>query len=254
LHPDVESRRARTGSLTHATSRFAAADGLLTASSKGWYFLSADFAALLDPALVDRPLLDAIAEWQKNNLNPFAKKRAARRRDPALSASAVGVTLSNGQTRPLHPGPSSDILKAFIEQFVPRLVSPEVLFISQSGQTVDLIEEKSLRAIGLTVDQQQLLPDCLVADLDEQHQALWFIEVVATDGPITEARKTALLAWAAPAGVSRDQCRFVTIFASRTSSEAKKCLPRIALGSSSWYSDEPDSLLTCDPINTQITN
>lgn len=223
-----------------------------TTSPKGRYFLAADFAALFDPALADDALEQAIAQWQHDHLNAIAMQRALLQRDPSRSAESVLVTLPDGRQRSLHPGDSSVILKRFIEQFTQRLGTPHVLFISQSGQPVDLIEDRSLRSIGLSIEQQRLLPDCLIADLDSETPGLWFVEVVATDGPITDERKQRLLDWAAPAGMAVEQCFFVTAFMSRTSPQARTCLSRLAVGSYAWFADEPNSVLTWGPRMTPV--
>jgi hypothetical protein len=76
-----------------------------------------------------------------------------------------------------------------------------------------------LATLGLSVDQQRFLPDCLIADLAGE-ESLWLVEVVASDGPVTEGRRETMIRWATDHGLAEDRCRFLTAFTSRTSAEA----------------------------------
>ncbi|HZD14495.1 MAG TPA: hypothetical protein VE196_05080 [Pseudonocardiaceae bacterium] len=61
-------------------------------------------------------------------------------------------------------------------------------------------------------------------------------------------RKQLFLRWATDHGVLAERCRFLTAFASRTSSEAKKALPRLARGTYAWFLDEPDGVLSWEDL------
>lgn len=221
-----------------------------TSSARPRYTLEFAFATLMAPELAGEELAAAIAQWQKTHLTPVARQRAAQRNDASLDADSVTIILPEGGTRALHPGASSQILKGVIENFATaRLQQPNVLFISQSGEKLNPLDVQRLNNIGLSVDQALLLPDCLIADLAEESSDLWFVEVVATDGPITAERKQKLLDWAASQNVPAERCQFLTAFQSRTASAAKKALPRLANGSHAWFADEPDSLLSWDELN-----
>ena len=198
-----------------------------TNAAQGRYTLTTEFAALFDPTLTGDALTEAIDTWQKANLTPIGKARAAARAAQAKNESAIVVTVPGGGTRSLDVGKSSIILKVFIEVGVPAMLSePHLIFISQSRVPVGTVDNQYLKQIGLNLDTLGVLPDCLLADLEED--TLWFIEVVATAGPIAEARKAKLLDWAVAAGVDPGDCRFLTAFESRTSSPAKKLLPVLA--------------------------
>jgi hypothetical protein len=79
-----------------------------------------------------------------------------------------------------------------------------------------VVDDALLQRLGLPIDQRTLLPDCLIVDLDPVNPEFWFVEAVFSDGPITEPRKEAFLAWAADNGLDVTQCRFLTAFTSRT--------------------------------------
>jgi hypothetical protein len=52
-----------------------------------------------------------------------------------------------------------------------------------------------LEQLGLAVNPSTLLPDLLLLDAAGPG-TFWFVEVVATDGPVDEARKAAVGTWA----------------------------------------------------------
>ncbi|MFJ4861421.1 BsuBI/PstI family type II restriction endonuclease [Streptomyces sp. NPDC088748] len=221
---------------------------IATTSPRPRYTLEPGFAALLAPSLSGSELEDAITEWRSTHLTPTGRRRASLLRDPALSSDSIEVQLPGAGTRTLHPGASSWILKGVVEKFAASLVEPNVLFISQPGEKVNLLDGKALKDMGLEVDQATLLPDCLMADLAPSRDEFWFIEVVASDGPVTEERRQALIDWATAHGLEAEKCRFLTAFESRTASEAKKSLPVLAHGSYAWFANEPDGLLSWDEL------
>jgi hypothetical protein len=220
-----------------------------TTSARPRYTLEPGFAALMAPELTGEELVAAITQWQATHLTPTGRRRAALLSDPSRSADSITIHLPGGGTRTLHPGASSRILKGVVEQFaIARLQTPNVIFISQSGEKVNLLDGQGLSDMGLQVDQALLLPDCIIADLAEDRDDIWFIEVVATDGPITEKRKQDLLEWATSQNHPAERCQFLTAFESRTASAAKKSLPQLARGSHAWFANEPDSLLSWDEL------
>ena len=220
-----------------------------TNSSRGRYTLTPEFAHLFDPELQGDELRDAIAEWQETHLTPVGRARAQHRLTSGRSEAGVAVRLPGGRTRQLHPGESSAILRGVIEECAPLLLSePVVVFISESGEPVSVVDGAALDHLGLSLEQQTLLPDCLLFDLDPSRGEVWFIEVVASDGPLTDSRKADLLAWAEANGLRRDRCCFLTAFASRTASTSKRDLPRLASGSFAWFADEPGHILSWDEL------
>ncbi len=212
-------------------------------SSRGRYSLAPDFARLLDPALTGNNLTQSAREWQDRNLTMTARLRAQRARDAARASHAIAVTLPGGGSRNLLPGQSSVILKGVIEEWTKMLDDPVVVFISQSGEKVNVLDGQLLAVLGLSVDQQRFLPDCLIADLGGQ-ESLWLVEIVASDGPVTEERLQTMIRWATNHGIREERCQFLTAFTSRTSAEAKRALPVLARKSYAWFLDEPDALLS----------
>lgn len=66
------------------------------------------------------------------------------------------------------------------------------------------------------------LPDTILVDLAPAEPLLVFIEAVATDGPITDARRSALLGLVKAAGFKDSQIAFVTAFQDRNAAAFRR--------------------------------
>ncbi|SDN09685.1 BsuBI/PstI family type II restriction endonuclease [Actinacidiphila guanduensis] len=224
-------------------------ESVKTTSPKARYTFAPEFAKLLDPALVGEELNEAIKAWQNEAFGPVALSRVDEVRRKAKGEAGVSVHLPDGTVRQLSTGESSWILKGVIEKFCPRvMLEPRVLFISQSEEKARPEDIAFLKKIKMPLDAAKLLPDCLIVDLAKERGHFWFIEAVATDGPITEARKKEFIKWASKGGLPIDKCRFLTAFEGRGYGPAKVALPKLANHSHSWYLDEPAMVLTWDSL------
>ncbi|MGA2793178.1 MAG: BsuBI/PstI family type II restriction endonuclease [Roseiarcus sp.] len=222
--------------------------GLATTSSKPRYALQAGFAALFDPALKDEPLDAAIAAWQDRSLSAGALARVRLQQRSATAAqSKILVKLPNGETRQMEAGPSSVITKAVVEVFAPRFLGdPAVLWISESGNKVIQRDDDLAQSLGLKIETDKLLPDTILVDLAPAEPLVVFIEAVATDGPITEARRGAFIELIMAAGFKATQIAFVTAFRDRDAAAFKKAIPNLAWGSFAWCLSEPEHLIALD--------
>ncbi|MBV1800179.1 BsuBI/PstI family type II restriction endonuclease [Siccirubricoccus sp. G192] len=105
------------------------------------------------------------------------------------------------------------------------------------------------RALGITLDAATLLPDVVLVDLDPPGRPgevlLVFVEVVASDGPVTEQRQRALLDLiaASPRRYRPEDAAFVTAYMDRGGDPARRTLPALAWRSFAWFVSEPDRLL-----------
>lgn len=81
---------------------------------------------------------------------------------------------------------------------------------------------------------------------------LIFVEVVHTDGPVNDARKTALLQIAGGAGFAPQHVAFVTAYLDRASPTFRKTVSSLAWGSYAWFASEPDSLMVFSGKPLQI--
>jgi hypothetical protein len=222
--------------------------GIATTSPKGRYALQSAFASLFDPTLRHEPLASAISAWQAENLSLGALARVRlQHQSSAAAKSKVLVTFPSGESRQMAAGPSSVITKAVVEVFAPRfLANPAVLWISESGNKVVQRDDALAREIGVIVDIGKLLPDAILVDLGPKEPLIVFVEVVATDGAITESRRTALLELTTDAGYQERHVAFVSAFADRNSAAFKRAIPDLAWGSFAWCLSEPEHVIAFD--------
>ncbi|HEX9159991.1 MAG TPA: BsuBI/PstI family type II restriction endonuclease [Rhizomicrobium sp.] len=219
--------------------------GLATTSPAPRYALKKGFADLFDPALRDSNLQRRVKQWQNANLSAGALARVTLLRKGAFADDAdVAVKFPNGETRRLAPGPSALITKSVIETFAPKFLKrPGVVFLSESRNKVVARDDELARAIGLHIRAERNLPDIVLVDVGPKHPLLIFCEVVATDGPITEQRKTALVEISKDGGFPSRHLAFVTAYLDRSTAAFKKTVDSIAWGSFLWFASEPEHLL-----------
>lgn len=220
--------------------------GLATTSAKPRYAITPAFAELFAEKLTGEELTKAIAIWQKKHLSAgaLARIKIVKRGAAAAGEKEILVTFPNGETRRMAPGPSSVISKAVIEEFTKRfLEAPAVIFLSESANKVVARDNDLAAGIGLHIESDRNLPDIILADLGPDEPVLVFIEVVATDGAITPARKQALLDVAAGGGFGTEHLVFVTAFHDRAASAYRKLVSDLAWGSFVWFVSEPEKII-----------
>lgn len=213
------------------------------------YAMNSGFAELFNPKLSHEDFLLKVSTWQERYLNKAALSRIKIIKASATaSIDAVVVNDPSGTTRSLSPGQSSLIAKAVIEVFAPQfLKNPAVLWLSESGKKVVTQDNELARALNLTIDPKKALPDLILVDLGEKvdgsDMLVLFIEIVATDGPITRERKAALTALALDAGFHVDSLAFLTAFSDRSSQPFRKAMSDLAWGSFAWFCSEPEHII-----------
>jgi hypothetical protein len=218
---------------------------LATTSSKPRYAMADDFAALFDPSLTGESFAKAVVAWQSERLEPLALARIELLRQGAAAVvNRVDVMLPSRTVRQLAPGPSSIISRAVVEVFAPAfLYKPAVVLLSESGDKIVAQEEKLISSMGLKIDHSKLLPDIVLFDLEFGKELLVFVEVVATDGPISESRRKDLLKIAADARISPHRIAFVTAYRDRSEPAFKKTFGSIAWDTLVWFMAEPDHVM-----------
>jgi len=214
--------------------------GVKTTSSHCRWALADAFADLFDPSLDGERLATRIGAWCEQHMSPGARLKALTAQRREESAHATLVQLPDGTSRTLEPGEASAILKGVIEQWAPaRLRDPVVLTISEPGDKLYVADAALIERLELAIDVGTLLPDAVIVDIGMGPPQFWIVEVVATDGPIDEERKEALLRWADSQRIPLDCCQFLTAFASRNAGPARRRLKDLASGTYAWYADEP---------------
>lgn len=219
--------------------------GLPTTSGKPRYALGRQFAALFEPDLAGDDLEEAIARYRAEKLDVSSLARIAIVQAGAASgAQGVLVRFPSGETRRLAPGPSSVISKDVVEVFAPRfLKQPAVLWLSESGVKVVHRDDVLARSLGLSIAADLNLPDLILADIGGARSLIVFVEVVATDGPINERRREALVEVSDAAGFARSDVALVTAYNDRSDSAFRRSVPELAWGSYAWFRSEPEHLL-----------
>jgi hypothetical protein len=214
--------------------------GVKTTSPAPRWALTDTFADLFSPESTGDALIDAVDAYREAHMGPGGRVKALVARQRSDRTHAVEVTLPGGTVRQLEPGEASVILRGVIEQWAPaRLNDPIVLTISEPGDKVYTADAAVIHQLGLAIDSNTLLPDALLADVGSDPPAFWIIEAVATDGPIDDDRKRALLQWATEQRIPDGSCQFLTAFGSRNAAPAKRRLKDLATGTFAWYADEP---------------
>jgi hypothetical protein len=221
---------------------------LAPSSSSPRYALKRPFAALFDEALTGETLELAIKKWQDQNLSQEALTRImlSHRTTDKGKKDVVLVQCPDGEVRRMAPGESSEITKAVIEVFAKTFLrNPALIFLSESKKKVIEQDNDIAKAIGLKIDASKVLPDVVLADLgsEEQPTIIVFVEVVATDGAVTDTRKEALLKYAREAGFAEKNIAFLTAFRDRTSTGYQKVYRRLAWGTFGWFVSEPNNLM-----------
>jgi hypothetical protein len=213
-----------------------------TNSSKPVWTLEPGFAALFDPSLRGTNLDQRVKKWQDENLTEVLHGRLRATQAAHTSQHEVEVSLPDGGVRRLGAGLSSLIAKGVVEDLAQRaLVKPQVVSLSEGREHVSPEDQVLLTRLGLEMTSDRLLPDIVL--FDSSSKTLWCIEVVATDGPINEMRKTSLIEWANAAGFIEEKMRFVTAFESRTSQIFRTRIATIARNTDVWFLDEPKLLM-----------
>ena len=216
-----------------------------TTSSKPKYALDPGFAGLFNQELSGDELGQAIEAWQAANLNKAALARLVLAKNHAAASAAQGrvlVAQPDGNTLTLAPGDSSHIAKEVIERFSKLFLrDPALLWISESARKV--VDPALASKLGLKIDPSKHLPDVILVDVGGPEALLVFVEVVHSDGPIDERRKTALEDLAKEAGFDPKHLAFVTAFSDRGSPAYKKLAPDLAWGSFVWFASEPDCVV-----------
>jgi hypothetical protein len=134
--------------------------------------------------------------------------------------------------------------------FAPAFLgNPRVAWISDSASKAPFRDAPLEKALGISLDAATLLPDVVLVDLDPPGRAgevlIVFVEVVASDGPVTEQRRRALLTLIAlaPRACRPEDAAFVTAYRDRGVDPARRTMPALAWRPCAWFVSEPDKLV-----------
>ena len=218
-----------------------------TTSGEARHSLKSGFARLF---LVSNEEFPAAAKsWAEAHLGAAELARMhLLNKGAAATDTEINIRLPNGEVRNLPYGKSELLTKEVVEVFAKRfLKQPAVIWISTSRDKVIEKDGKMMNAIGLPIDGSRLLPDLVLADLNEPMR-LFFVEIVASDGPFTEERRSEVLKLTTKAGFPADRIEFISAFQHRDAAPLKRRFAALAVGSHVWCMAEPDVLISIKDI------
>lgn len=164
---------------------------------------------------------------------PSAGSLQARHRDLPRET----VQLPDGVTLELSAGGQNTLIRAIIEDFIPRFVrKPRVLLLGDAANKEVISHALSLEALGIVLPERGKAPDMLIHD--QERDWLIVIEAVTSHGPIDQKRKNELehlLSSARPGLV------FVSTFPDRKT--FTKHHAKIAWETEVWIADAPDHMI-----------
>jgi hypothetical protein len=221
-------------------------EGMAPNSPAPTYCLTRSFTALFSPKLSGQALENAITQWQQQNLSQMVLKRMRLRQMTGKTEGQVTVTLPTHEKKLRLPaGEASIITRDVCQDLLHRILKvPVVVHISTSNKKKFPELAELAKVFGFDLYSSSVLPDIVVADTGYDDLRLAFVEVVHSDGAITELRKEALLKIADEVGVPREHVQLITAFEDRDAPSFKKRISELAVGSDVWFRSEPDHLMS----------
>ena len=203
----------------------------------------------------DEEIESKIEEWRNKYLSheALARIKLLNQAKSAINEKKnVFIDLPDGQRRKMLPGESSILTKFVIEEFADKFLNnPVVVFVSESGNKVIYREDQLARSIGLNIPVDKSLPDLIIADLNDNNTIIYFIEIVATDGPINTKRKNDLMKIVDEDSFKHENIQFLTVFKDRNCTPFKKNISSIASNTFIWFASEPDHVLIWNTLGAK---
>src|SRR3989338_2551016 len=150
----------------------------------------------------------------------------------------IPVVVNQGHKIKLSAGKHSDLIRAIIEEFVPRFVpGGELVYVGDTGTKWGYFDEPLLRTLGVKVGSHGKMPDVVIY----YRKKNWLIlfEAVASSGPVDGIRHAELsdLFKASTAGLV-----YVTAFPDR-GEVMRKFLSVVAWETEVWCASDPTHLI-----------
>jgi hypothetical protein len=164
------------------------------------------------------------------------KQRYARARQLRM----VPVTLAEGSAVYLTPGAHSQLVKAIIDDFVPRFVpGGYVIYVGDTANKWRYFDEKALQSLGVTVDAHGKMPAVVIHDMDRDWLIL--IEAVTSHGPVDPKRRDEL-----PALSQNPRLGLVYVTAFLTRSDMARYIGDISWETEVWVKEAGTHLIHFD--------
>jgi hypothetical protein len=178
------------------------------------------------------------AKWNKS-LRTFLKSKPtlAARYAKERQMKKLPVKLSTGETIRLSPGVHSELIKAIIEDFAPRLVPGGALaYAGDTGEKWGYFGRELLTKLGVELDGHGKMPD--VVFYDSAREWILLVESVTSHGPVDAKRHEELAHLFAK---SKAGLVYVTAFPSRA--KMARYLSEIAWETEVWCAEAPSHLI-----------
>lgn len=151
--------------------------------------------------------------------------------------SRVPITTAEGMTILLASGEHSQLIKSFMETFVPHFVpGSRVLFAGDVGVTCRYFNVEGLQALGVAVDVRDNMPDAVL--YYPAKNWLLLVEAVTSHGPIDEKRRDEL---AKLFNRSTAGLLYVSVFA--TKDDLARYAEEIAWKTDAWIAETPTHMI-----------
>jgi hypothetical protein len=152
----------------------------------------------------------------------------------------VPVTLAEGSAVYLTPGAHSQLVKAIIDDFVPRFVpGGYVIYVGDTANKWRYFDEKALQSLGVTVDAHGKMPAVVIHDMDRDWLIL--IEAVTSHGPVDPKRRDEL-----PALSQNPRLGLVYVTAFLTRSDMARYIGDISWETEVWVKEAGTHLIHFD--------
>ncbi|MBI3902060.1 MAG: restriction endonuclease [Nitrosomonadales bacterium] len=169
------------------------------------------------------------SETRQTLADQFAQHRDMQR---------IPVVIKHGHQIKLSAGKHSDLIRAIIEEFIPRFVpGGELVYVGDTGTKWGYFDDKLLHALGVKVGSHGKMPDVVI--YHRKKNWLILVEAVASSGPVDGIRHAELsdLFKASTAGLV-----YVTAFPDR-GEIMRKFLSVVAWETEVWCASDPTHLI-----------
>lgn len=149
----------------------------------------------------------------------------------------IPVQLANGDVIKLSAGKHNEVQAAIVEKFAPRFANGgTLLYLGDTAKKDLFVDEKTLKELGIPIDQHSKLPDVVIYDTIRNW--LFLIEAVTSHGPVSPKRIVELEEFLKNCKVGKV---YVTAFPDMT--EFKKHSNNIAWETEVWLMEVPDHMI-----------
>lgn len=149
----------------------------------------------------------------------------------------IPVQLANGDIIKLSAGRHNEVQAAIVEKFAPRFANGgTLLYLGDTAKKDLFVDEKTLKELGIPIEQHSKLPDVVI--YDETRNWLFLIEAVTSHGPVSPKRIVELEEFLKNCKIGKV---YVTAFPDMT--EFKKHSNNIAWETEVWLMEVPDHMI-----------